>query len=105
MALGQTLSLTGRWCAAFSPYRVRGNKPPGSGALRADPLSDSDRPFVKDGLMHWTHRAAAIKETANGGRFAVDSAAGANGEKPTVQDAASFYVPGADNTLPEIGPP
>ena len=48
--------------------------------------------------MHWTHRAAAIKETANGGRFAVDSAAGANGEKPTVQDAASFYVPDAGLT-------
>jgi len=51
-----------------------------------------ERPFAKDSLMHWTHWAAAIKETANGERFAVDSSAGANGENPTVQAAASFYV-------------
>ena len=64
-----------------------------------------ERPFAKDSLTHWTHRAAVIKETDNGERFAIDSSAGANGENPTVQAAASFYVPdsSADNTPPETG--
>jgi len=59
--------------------------------------------FAKDSLTHWTHWAAVIKETDNGERFAIDSSAGANGENPTVQAAASFYVPdsSADNTPPE----
>jgi hypothetical protein len=34
-----------------------------------------------------------IRETDNGERFAIDSSAGANSENPTVQAAASFYVP------------
>ena len=64
-----------------------------------------ERPFAKDSLTHWTHWAAVIKETDNGERFAIDSSAGANGENPTVQAAASFYVPdsSADNTPPETG--
>ena len=62
-----------------------------------------ERPFAKDSPTHWTHWAAVIKETDNGERFAIDSSAGANGENPTVQAAASFYVPdsSADNTPPE----
>jgi hypothetical protein len=64
-----------------------------------------ERPFAKDSLTHWTHWAAVIRETDNGERFAIDSSAGANGENPTVQAAASFYVPdsSADNTPPETG--
>ena len=64
-----------------------------------------ERPFAKDSLTHWTHWAAVIRETDNGERFAIDSSAGANGENPTVQAAASFYVPdsAADNTPPETG--
>jgi hypothetical protein len=40
-----------------------------------------------------------------GARFAIDSSAAANGENPTVQAAASFYVPDsyADRTPPETG--
>jgi hypothetical protein len=46
-----------------------------------------------------------IRETDNGERFAIDSSAGANGENPTVQAAASFYVPDsyADRAPPETG--
>ena len=64
-----------------------------------------ERPFAKDSLTKWTHWAAVIKETDNGERFAIDSSAGANGENPTVQAAASFYVPDsyADRTPPETG--
>jgi hypothetical protein len=64
-----------------------------------------ERPFAKDSLTHWTHWAAVIKETDNGERFAIDSSAGTNGENPTVQAAASFYVPDsyADHTPPETG--
>ena len=64
-----------------------------------------ERPFAKDSLTHWTHLAAVIRETDNGGRFAIDSSAGVNGENPTVQAAASFYVPDtyADRTPPETG--
>jgi hypothetical protein len=64
-----------------------------------------ERPFAKDSLTHWTHWAAVIRETDNGARFAIDSSAGANGENPTVQAAASFYVPDsyADRTPPETG--
>ena len=64
-----------------------------------------ERPFAKDSLTHWTHWAAVIRETDNGERFAIDSSAGANGENPTVQAAASFYVPDtyADRTPPETG--
>ena len=64
-----------------------------------------ERPFAKDSLTHWTHWAAVIRETDNGERFAIDSSAGVNGENPTVQAAASFYVPDtyADRTPPETG--
>jgi hypothetical protein len=64
-----------------------------------------ERPFAKDSLTRWTHWAAVIRETDNGERFAIDSSAGANGENPTVQAAASFYVPDtyADRTPPETG--
>lgn len=64
-----------------------------------------ERPFAKDSLVHWTHWAALIQEKGSGARFAIDSSASANGENPTVQAAASFYVPDswADNTPPETG--
>jgi len=64
-----------------------------------------ERPFAKDSLSHWTHWAALIKEKASGEQFAIDSSSGANGENPTVQAAASFYVPNGsgDNTPPERG--
>ena len=64
-----------------------------------------ERPFAKDSLSHWTHWAALIKEKGSGEEFAIDSSSGANGENPTVQAAASFYVPNssADNTPPESG--
>jgi hypothetical protein len=64
-----------------------------------------ERPFAKDSLTHWTHWAAVIRQTDDGERFAIDSSSGANGENPTVQAAASFYVPDtyADRTPPETG--
>jgi hypothetical protein len=64
-----------------------------------------ERPFAKDSLSHWTHWAALIKEKGSGEEFAIDSSSGANGENPTVQAAASFYVPNssADNTPPQSG--
>jgi hypothetical protein len=52
-----------------------------------------ERPFAKDDLSHWTHWAAVIREKESGERFAIDSSSGPNGENPTVQAAASFYVP------------
>ena len=52
-----------------------------------------ERPFAKDDLSHWTHWAALIKERQSGELFAIDSSSSANGENPTVQSAASFYVP------------
>jgi hypothetical protein len=62
-----------------------------------------ERPFAKDSLSRWTHWAALIKEKQSGERYAIDSSSGANGENPTVQAAASFYVPdsAADQTPPE----
>lgn len=62
-----------------------------------------ERPFAKDDLRHWTHWAALIREKESGERFAIDSSSGANGENPTVQSAASFYVPDGpnDNKPPE----
>ena len=64
-----------------------------------------ERPFAKDSLMHWTHWAAAIKETANGERFAVDSSAGANGENPHGAGRRELLRARrwADNTPPETG--
>lgn len=65
-----------------------------------------ERPFAKDSLSHWTHWAALIKEKGSGKRFAIDSSSGPNGDNPTVQAAASFYVPDSsdDQTPPERGP-
>jgi hypothetical protein len=62
-----------------------------------------EQPFAKDDLSHWTHWAAVIREKEGGERFAIDSSSGANGENPTVQAAASFYVPDGpdDNKPPE----
>jgi len=62
-----------------------------------------EQPFAKDDLSHWTHWAALIREKESGERFAIDSSSGANGENPTVQAAASFYVPDGpdDNKPPE----
>jgi hypothetical protein len=54
-----------------------------------------ERPFAKDDLSHWPHWTAVIRERESGERFAVDSSGGPNGENPTVQDAASFYIPDA----------
>jgi hypothetical protein len=64
-----------------------------------------ERPFAKDSVTNWTHWAAIIKERRSGISYAVDSSSGANGENPTVQAAASFYVPDseADRTPPEDG--
>ena len=64
-----------------------------------------DRPFAKDSINRWTHWAALIEEKATGARFAIDSSSGPNGDNPTVQAAASFYVPNsfADRTPPERG--
>ena len=64
-----------------------------------------DRPFAKDSINHWTHWAALIEETGTGSRFAIDASSGPNGDNPTVQAAASFYVPNssADRTPPERG--
>lgn len=62
-----------------------------------------ERPFAKDDFGKWTHWAALIREKQSGELFAVDSSASANGENPTVQSAASFYVPdsSADAKPPE----
>ncbi|MGD9501271.1 MAG: hypothetical protein AB7V40_02145 [Methyloceanibacter sp.] len=62
-----------------------------------------ERPFAKDDFGKWTHWAALIKERQSGELFAIDSSASVNGENPTVQAAASFYVPDstADRTPPE----
>ena len=68
-----------------------------SGLLRHHTV---ERPFAKDDLTHWPHWAAVIREKESGERFAVDSSAGPNGENPTVQDAASFYVPEGDRVMP-----
>jgi hypothetical protein len=64
-----------------------------------------ERPFAKDSINRWTHWAALIEETDNGARYAIDSSSGPNGENPTVQAEASFYVPDsyADYTPPETG--
>jgi hypothetical protein len=61
-----------------------------------------ERPFAKDDVSHWTHWAAVIREKESGERFAIDSSSGANGENPTVQAAASFYVPDGDG---DVTPP
>lgn len=64
-----------------------------------------ERPFAKDSIKRWTHWAALIEERGTGARFAIDSSSGPNGDNPTVQAAASFYVPDsyADRTPPERG--
>lgn len=64
-----------------------------------------DRPFAKDSINRWTHWAALIEEKGTGARFAIDASSGPNGDNPTVQAAASFYVPNssADRTPPERG--
>ena len=64
-----------------------------------------DRPLAKDSLTRWTHWAAVIREKESAERFAIDSGTGPNGESPTMQAAASFYVPDsyADNAPPERG--
>jgi hypothetical protein len=64
-----------------------------------------ERPFAKDSINRWTHWAALIEEKGTGARYAIDSSSGPNGENPTVQAEASFYVPDsyADNTPPETG--
>lgn len=60
-----------------------------------------ERPFAKDDFGKWTHWAALIREKGSGELFAIDSSASANGENPTVQSAASFYVPdGPGDTKP-----
>jgi hypothetical protein len=48
---------------------------------------------------------ALIQEKGSGALFAIDSSAGANGENPAVQAAASFYEPDTrgDNTPSETG--
>ena len=64
-----------------------------------------ERPFAKDAVGRWTHWAALIRDKESGELFAVDSSASANGENPTVQAAASFYVPDSKTGLkpPETG--
>jgi hypothetical protein len=64
-----------------------------------------ERPLAKDSLTRWTHWAAVIKDKQSGVRFAIDSGTGPNGDNPTMQAAASFYVPDsyADNASPEKG--
>ncbi len=64
-----------------------------------------ERPFAKDSISRWTHWAALIEEKGTGARYAIDSSSGPNGDNPTVQAEASFYVPdsSADNTPPETG--
>ncbi len=66
-----------------------------------------ERPFAKDDASHWTHWAAVIREQESGTRYAVDSSSGPNGDNPTVQAAASFYVPDGDedNAPPETSTP
>jgi hypothetical protein len=68
---------------------------------------DIERPFAKDDLGHWTHWAAVIREKESGERYAIDSSSGPNGDNPTVQAAASFYVPDGDgdNAPPETSGP
>jgi len=61
-----------------------------------------ERPFAKDDAGHWTHWAAVIREKQSGERFAIDSSSGPNGDNPTVQAAASFYVPDSDD---DVTPP
>jgi hypothetical protein len=58
-----------------------------------------ERPFAKDDASHWTHWAAVIRERESGVRYAVDSSSGPNGDNPTVQAAASFYVPDDDGNV------
>jgi hypothetical protein len=62
-----------------------------------------ESPFAKDDFGRWTHWAALIKERESGLTFAIDSSGSTNGENPTVQSAASFYVPDtpSDNEPPE----
>jgi hypothetical protein len=43
-----------------------------------------------------------VREKQSGELFAVDSSASVNGENPTVQSAASFYVPDSSS---EVKPP
>jgi hypothetical protein len=64
-----------------------------------------ERPFAKDSISRWTHWAALVEEKGTGARYAIDSSGGPNGDNPTVQAEASFYVPNsaADNTPPETG--
>jgi hypothetical protein len=64
-----------------------------------------ERPFAKDSISRWTHWAALIEEKDNGARYAIDSSSGPNGDNPTVQAEASFYVPNGsgDYTPPETG--
>jgi hypothetical protein len=66
-----------------------------------------EQPFAKDDLSHWTHWAAVIREKESEERFAIDSSSGPNGENPTVQAAASFYIPDnwRDQTPPETSGP
>ena len=61
-----------------------------------------ERPFAKDDFGKWTHWAALIREKESGELFAVDSSASVNGENPTVQSAASFYVPDSSS---DVKPP
>ena len=61
-----------------------------------------ERPFAKDNFGKWTHWAALIREKESGELFAVNSSASANGENPTVQSAASFYIP---NSSGDTKPP
>ena len=61
-----------------------------------------ERPFAKDAFGKWTHWAALIRERESGELFAVDSSASVNGENPTVQSAASFYVPDSSS---DVKPP
>ena len=62
-----------------------------------------ERPFGKAAFNKWPHWAALIREKESGEEFTIDASASANGENPTVQSAASFYVPDgpADNRPPE----
>jgi hypothetical protein len=68
---------------------------------------DVERPFAKDSASKWTHWAALIRDKQSGIPFAIDSSSSPNGENPTVQDAASFYVPDGpnDNVPPERSAP
>jgi len=66
-----------------------------------------ERPFAKDSATRWTHWAALIRDKRSGNRFAIDSSSSPNGVNPTVQAAASFYVPDGpnDNMPPETSGP